>query len=428
MIRSMPETDSRGRNSRRSLPAMTGRIAVGVFLLSGPALAQEQPGDAKFCSEYAETAATAAEDAIARNPACLDYGSGVHGDRTMHVEWCARTARDKVEGAAVHIRRLASRCTKGALVTPTEYGGYDIVGGEQFERPYGQARQWQVKAAFSGRTFMYCVAETGANERAVRLGFDLAMPGESGQWQLAVPVKAKKDWQGRLEIDGAEPAGRAGADVSGAAVGAWTIAWLNMGHVDALRQGHAAVLGVGKADYDFSLEGVAAAITKIEECRSRKGAGASAAAPSRPVAQAAPPQDSAVVNAPVTFAPHSKPGLCVRHPGGSGPGSSELELSRCDASKGVIFLLEDRGGPIRLSDRTDSCASVNRLPSPPENVMIIPCRDSTDRWRYDERSRQIRNGDNYCWTVEGRAFRAGAKIIGEPCRPNAPEQQFERQF
>lgn len=270
-------------------------LTIAALFVAGPACAQGAPGDANFCRQYAETAAIAAEDAIALNPACLDYGSGVHGDRKMHVDWCSRTPSDKVEGAAVHIRRLASRCTQGALVTPAEYGGYDIVGSERFERPYGRARQWDVRAAFSGRTFMYCAAEAGGKDHPVRIGFDLAMPSEGGQWQLAVPIKSRKDWQGRLEIDGAEPAARAGADVNGNAVGGWSIAWLNMGHVDALRNGNAAVLGVGKADYDFSLEGIASAITKIEECRSRKGAGAGN--PQQPAADAQqkPSQDSGIV-------------------------------------------------------------------------------------------------------------------------------------
>lgn len=249
-------------------------LPIVAMLVSGAAFAQGQPGDAKFCQQYAATAATAAEDAIALNPACLSYNTGVHGNRQMHLEWCSRTASSEVEGASVNIRRLASRCTQGALAVPTEYGGYDIVGHEHFEQPYGRARQWQVNAAFSGRTFMYCVAIWTGSDRPVRFGMDLAMPGESGQWQLAVPIKSRKDWQGQLQVDGRDPDHRAGADVSGNAVGAWSIAWLNMGQMDAMRNGHTAVLGVGKMDYDFSLEGVAAAITKIEECRDRRGAGA----------------------------------------------------------------------------------------------------------------------------------------------------------
>lgn len=268
-------------------------LTIAALLASGAALAQGQPGDANFCRQYAVTVAIAAEDAIAMNAACRSPSTGVHGDRQMHVDWCLRTASDKVEGASVHIRRLASRCTNNALVTPTEYGGYDIVSGAQFERPYGNARQWEVKAAFSGRLFMYCVAENSAGGASVRLGVDQAMPGDGSQWQLAVPVRSQKDWQGRLEIDGREPAGRAGADVSGSAAAGWSIAWLNMGHVDALRQGKQAVLGVGKQDFDFSLAGVAAAITKVEECKSRRGVVNAVAAPAaQPVqmAQQAPAQ------------------------------------------------------------------------------------------------------------------------------------------
>ncbi|MGE3646346.1 MAG: hypothetical protein AB7F96_21075 [Beijerinckiaceae bacterium] len=261
-------------------------------LAAVPALAQ-QPGDPKFCRQYAETAATAAADAIAINRSCLNFSSGVHDNREDHFRWCSRTPREKVEGAATHIRRLASRCTNGALAEATEYGGYDIAGNERFERPYGRARQWEVKAAYSGRTFMYCVASPTGTDRQVRLGFDLSMPGESGQWQLAVPGRVRKDWQGRLEIDGKEPGNRAGADVSGNSRAGWAIAWLNMGQVDALRQGTNANLGIGKADYDFSLAGIAAAITKIEECRQRRGATMGAAnqparAPQLSVAAAAP--------------------------------------------------------------------------------------------------------------------------------------------
>lgn len=41
--------------------------------------------------------------------------------------------------------------------------------------------------------------------------------------------------------------------------------------VDSMRKGRReALVGIGALDYDFSLEGVAAVIRKIEECRSRK--------------------------------------------------------------------------------------------------------------------------------------------------------------
>jgi hypothetical protein len=416
----------------------TPLLTLVALLVSTAAFAQGSPGDDTFCRQYADTVATAAEDAIRTNPACLDPGRGVHGDRDMHRQWCARTPQDRVESASVHVRRLAARCGT-LLVAPQDYGGYAIIGDGQMEQPYGRARQWQVSAAFSGRLFMYCVAETRIGDSTVRIGVDRSMPGDGTQWQLAVPVRSNPDWQGRLEIDGSEPAGRAGADVSGTAVFDWTIAWLNMGQVDALRNGQQAVLGVGRADYDFSLAGIAAAITKVEECRQRLGRVMPASAPQqaqgRPQfdapaprqqqAQAQPPRQPAVVNAPTIFALRSNTGLCVRHVGGNGPESADLVLARCDAA--TMFNFVTTGDAIRLSERHGTCASVNRAPEPPEHVMMISCRDTQDRWRFNESTGQIRNGDNYCWTVD-RAPRPGAKIVGTPCRPNVANQRFDIQM
>lgn len=414
-------------------------LTLAVVVVSGAAFAQGTPGDATFCRQYADTVATAAEDAIARNPSCQNPGSGVHADRNSHYEWCSRTPSDRVERAAVHVRRLANRCTQGALITPEEYGGYAIAGASRMEQPYGQARNWEVYAAFSGRLFMYCVAEARVGDRSVRLGVDRSMPGDGRQWQLAVPVRSSTDWQGRLEIDGREPAGRAGADVSGTAGGDWTIAWLNMGQVDALRNGQQAVLGVGRADFGFGLEGIAAAITKVDECRQRLGRATPSPASPRPQTQYRPQSDApapaprqaqasnetAVVNAPTIFALRSNTGLCARHVGGRGENASLIVLARCDAA--TIFNFQTTGDVIRLSERPAFCASVNRLPEPPEDLMVIACRDARDRWRYDERTGQIRNNDNYCWTVGGSA-RVGAGIVGAPCRPGAVNQRFDVQM
>ena len=242
------------------------RFLMLVGLLSaGPVLAQMPSGDAEFCQRYAAGAATVAQDAIGLNPACLEPGKGVHADRRSHAQWCARTPLQEVEGAATHIRRLASRCTKGALAEPNDYGLFDVAGrNERFEKPYGVARQWEVRAASSANTFMYCVAVLKRGDRHVRLGFDTNPFGE-GQWQLAVPVPSNKDWEGALEVDGRS------RSINGNAVPGWSIAWLGAMEVDDMRDGRDAILGVGKMDYDFSLEGVAAAMLKVEECRSRKG-------------------------------------------------------------------------------------------------------------------------------------------------------------
>lgn len=252
------------------------RFALIVALLSSPAAAEpkEPAGDAQFCRAYAASAATAAEDAIRRNPSCQDFSKGVHGVVAMHVDWCSRTPRSEVEGASIHIRRLASRCTDGDLAMPTDYGGYDIMGNARFEsKIYGEARQWTVYAAFSGRTFMYCSA-VNREERGVRIGVDKAEPASGGQWQLAVPVKSRKDWQGTLEVDGKGSGNGGGNQASGTVKGDWTIVWLTMGDVDVLRQGSEAVVGVGKSDFAFRLDGAAAAIKKIEECLARSGSSA----------------------------------------------------------------------------------------------------------------------------------------------------------
>lgn len=229
-------------------------------------------GAAAFCQQYAAAVSTAAKDAIAINPACQDFSKGVHAVSKAHVEWCQRTEREKVEGASAHIRRLASQCTQGALAAPTEYGGYNIVGNDKFERPYGKTGPWEVRAALSGQTFMYCVAESNVGGRKVRLGVDLVQPGATEQWQVAVPMKGPKDWQGSFQVDGKGFGNGGGNQMGGVGVNGWSIAWLGAAEVDGLRKGgREGLVGVGTQDYEFSLDGVAAAIRKIEECRARKG-------------------------------------------------------------------------------------------------------------------------------------------------------------
>lgn len=251
-----------------SLATLAGLAATVV----APMVAQAEPGDAAFCQQYAAAASTAAKDAIALNPACQDFSKGVHAVVKMHVDWCLRTDRTEVEGASTHIRRLASRCTQGALAAPTDYGGYNIVGNDKFERPYGEAGPWQVRAAMSGQTFMYCVAVSNAGGRRVRIGVDLVQPGASEQWQVAVPMRGPKDWQGSFQVDGRGLGDRGSNQASGVGVGGWSIAWLGAPEVDGLRKGgREGLVGVETQDYEFSLQDVAAAIRMVEECRTRRG-------------------------------------------------------------------------------------------------------------------------------------------------------------
>ncbi len=253
---------------------MTALASLAVLAVSPlvAATAWAEPGDTAFCRQYADTAATAAKDAIAINPACQDYGKGVHAVAKMHVDWCLRTDRTEVEGASTHIRRLASRCTQGALATPTDYGGYSIVGNDRFERSYGKAGPWEIRAASSGHTFMFCVAVSNAGGRKVRIGVDLVQPGASEQWQIAVPMRGPKEWQGSFQIDGKGAGDRGSNQMNGIGQDGWSIAWPGAAEIAALRRGgREGLVGVETQDYEFSLEGVTAALREVEECRKRRG-------------------------------------------------------------------------------------------------------------------------------------------------------------
>jgi hypothetical protein len=253
----------------------SGLLIPATMILAAPSLAQGAPGNAEFCRQYAAAVSTAAQDAIARNPACQDFSKGVHANRQNHLDWCSRTARDEVEGASTHIRRLASRCTHGALAMPTGYCGYNIVGNDKFEKPYGRAGKWEVRTASSDRTFMYCVAVSHVDNRKVRLGVDLVQPGATQQWQVAVPMRSSKEWQGAFQVDGRGFGNGGSNQASGVGAGGWSIAWLGAAEVDGMRKGgREGLVGVGAQDYDFSLEGVAAAIRKVEECRTHRGVAA----------------------------------------------------------------------------------------------------------------------------------------------------------
>lgn len=410
------------------------RVCVfGLLLLTSPAVAEGEPADAKFCQQYAATVATASEDGIHADPACVNPSAGVHGNRKDHIDWCLRTPRSNVEGASVHIRRLVAKCSS-LLVTPEEYGGYAIMGAAQMEVPYGNTRGWEIKAAFSGRLFMYCVAVTGRGKKTVRLGVDQAMPGDSRQWQLAVQVEAKKDWQGRLEIDGKEPSNRAGADVSGSAFPGWTIAWLNMGQLDALKNGKSAVLRIGKTDFDFGLDGIAAAIFKLEECRAREGVVATNSqrrtAATKEMA-AATVSDSATsnsgANSQVMFKLRAYPELCIRNIGGNGEDSADIVLAPCSETRGTMFLFDEKGSAIRPQDRKDQCLFINQLPDPPDYVITIACDMARNRWHYTAQAGQLRGDGNRCLSVEKSAF-SGAKLISTPCRAKAAQQQFDIQY
>ena len=54
----------------------------------------------------------------------------------------------------------------------------------------------------------------------------------------------------------------------------WSIAWLGEAELSGLRKGgRQGLVGVETQDYEFPLEGVAAAIHQLDECRKKRGLG-----------------------------------------------------------------------------------------------------------------------------------------------------------
>ena len=88
-----------------------GVMGLAAMALVSPALAQ---GSRDFCGRYAANMAGVGQGAIARNPACLDYNRGVHGNYQMHFDWCMRSSPDTVQGAEGNIRRIVTQCTGNA--------------------------------------------------------------------------------------------------------------------------------------------------------------------------------------------------------------------------------------------------------------------------------------------------------------------------
>lgn len=88
------------------------RLSAALLItvaLSGSAWAQQ--GDARFCGSYAANMSGMGDLAVKKNPACLDYGKGVHGNYQSHFDWCMRTPVPSVQGAETNIRRLIAQCT-----------------------------------------------------------------------------------------------------------------------------------------------------------------------------------------------------------------------------------------------------------------------------------------------------------------------------
>ena len=130
------------------------------------------------------------------------------------------------------------------------------------EHKYASVRGWDVYGGNVGGQFEYCVAEKNDGGSVLRFGVDKNF----GQWQLAVPYPARREWEGQLEIDGNAQFTQGTSD------GQWSIAWLNNAYdLERIRNGNVLILDIGKASIDHTLRGSAAVILKIEECVNNRG-------------------------------------------------------------------------------------------------------------------------------------------------------------
>lgn len=201
----------------------------------------------------------------------------------------------KLIGACLLAGSLAAIGTP-AMASPNSYGGYDIAGPYQAnESFYGAARGWDIYKSHDVNRNAYCVAvntRNGGNQ--VRIGWD------GLQWQVAVPVPSSPEWEGTLQIDGSG-SGRgylSGSDkVFGTSNSGWSIAQLGMAELDGIQKGGVAVLGIGRADYDFSLSGSSAAILKVEECFNNGGIAPAVSAAPPPPPPPPPPSPAAQAGA-----------------------------------------------------------------------------------------------------------------------------------
>lgn len=219
----------------------------------------------------------ALEDDVARAPVDQSVVDALAAGRRLNLNFDPSGQNFSLRGSQAAVD-LALECARGGGLENTgdtetnAYGGYDIGGTpEADESRYGSVRGWTVYSAAISDKFAYCAGEIDDRGAAWRLGWD------GMQWQVAVAIDAKPDWNGILDVDGDS------RPISGSAKGGWTLLWLGMPELERIRDGNVMIVDVGRESIDHRLIGTGAVITKIEECVRREGRGASKApAPATP--------------------------------------------------------------------------------------------------------------------------------------------------
>lgn len=188
----------------------------------------------------------------------ISYHLGSFSIPISIVETCVKHKGEIVESDLLKPKTLTFNSNGGGK---THDGGFNIVGkGESKEYKYAITKGWKIYSALYKDQFAYCVgAFNFPGGGKVRLGYD------NTQWQIALPVNNKKNWEGFLQID------KNVRHASGTAAGNWTIVWLATPDLDIIKKGFKAKLGYTRADYYFPLAGSAAVIRKVTQCVERAG-------------------------------------------------------------------------------------------------------------------------------------------------------------
>lgn len=151
--------------------AMIGGASAAGAMPNDP---DTTPGGPAFCQEYASKTARVVARALDRKPSCQDYGKGVHSDYNMHYDWCMRTPRTEVEGAASHIRDLVRGCA-GPAGDPQQ-GGAQRQGVDWVRQSAGAISPAAVPAGrdTNGERLFICSAEYngGLHPGKIRRGFN----------------------------------------------------------------------------------------------------------------------------------------------------------------------------------------------------------------------------------------------------------------
>ena len=139
--------------------------------------------------------------------------------------------------------------------TLDNYQTFNIAqGNEANDEFYDNTGEWAIIANKVSGNKGYCTAVAHPNDQAIRLGYD------GGQWQLAIPVRSKPEWNGSIEIDGKT------TGASGTSEGNWTYVWLHLSDYESIRQSKTFVVNIEKASFNYQFNGMANVGDIVERC------------------------------------------------------------------------------------------------------------------------------------------------------------------